>query len=74
MTNDQQQRHAAFVAAFQALPGKTNADRIRYLRQALGDAAPSKGTVHQYLMREPHRVPSRQMVALVRSVVPASQQ
>lgn len=70
MTNDQQQRHAAFLAAFQALPGKSAADRIRFLRNALGDAAPSKGSIRQWLMAKPPRFPSRQMVALTRSVIP----
>lgn len=64
MTDDRTKRLAEFRTLFAALPGPRNVDRIR---QVCTMAHVAEGTVRQWLMAEPPRVPSTQVLALLRA-------
>lgn len=72
MTDDQATRHAEFLRLFNAMPGDSKADRIRFIRRRLGAAAPASITLRQWLMDAPPRYPSRQMLALIRGIASAA--
>ncbi len=63
LTDDQRRRHSEFNTLFTQMPGKNNADRLR--RTAMVTKL-SMGTLRQYRMAEPPRVPSEQVLELMR--------
>lgn len=63
MTEDQQARKAEFDQLFDKLPGRNNTERLRTLC-LVADVKP--GTVRQWRMEQPHRVPSPQVIKLMR--------
>jgi hypothetical protein len=64
MTDDRMARAAEFRTLFEALPGPTNARRVEQVAERTGA---STGTIRQWLMAEPYRVPSEQMLRLLRA-------
>ncbi|HET8695559.1 MAG TPA: hypothetical protein VFM33_12875 [Aquabacterium sp.] len=68
LTDDQRRRHAEFNALFARMPGRNNTERLRNVCVA-ADVKP--GTVRQWRMTNPHRVPSEQVLKLMRLAIGA---
>lgn len=68
LTPEQRARKAEFDRLFQLMPGKNNTVRMRNVCLA-ADVKP--GTVRQWRMNKPHRVPSEQALKLMRLAVGA---
>lgn len=63
LTPDQQARKTEFDRLFPLLAGRNNTERLRTLC-LVADVKP--GTVRQWRMEQPHRVPSAQVIKLMR--------
>ena len=63
MTDDQKQRKAEFDRLFAQMPGRNNTERLRAVCAA---AVVQQGTVRQWRMSIPPRVPSKQVLELMR--------
>jgi len=63
LTDDQRRRHAEFQQLFSKMPGKKNVDRLHVTAMV---TKLSIGTLRQYRMAEPPRVPSEQALELMR--------
>lgn len=64
MTDDQKARRAEFIKLFDTLPGPRMADRVRQVVERTGC---KPATVRQWMMAEPYRIPSWQMLRLLRA-------
>ena len=69
LNDDQRRRHAEFNDLFTRLTGRNNADRLR-LAALVTKLAP--GTIRQYRMTEPPRVPSERVLELMRQFLGVS--
>lgn len=71
LSDDQRRRHDEFQDLFARLPGRNNVQRLRECAAVTGL---SLGTLRQYRMAEPPRVPSEQVLRLMRAAAPSAGQ